>query len=248
MTTQPTSWCFLYDRSDEAKEVLTLLAKKHSQFLAKVFQAYYGETIKGLHFGAYTPFGTILSPAEALKMLKGEEQGTGSNLDYDKLGKEAGEFIKKSTKEDYENFIKKDDECATNYYTSPLKGEGDTEEESLITSSQINEVWGNSNFGDRSPRFIINDTVFKCACGVPTGSTATAICKELKLINKSYSLTKKGKRYLRLITEIKSKPSPPIRTAEETLKLNWNGSFTFQLRWDGAIKAMEEYAQQFKQK
>lgn len=67
----------------------------------------------------------------------------------------------------------------------------------IVTDQQIAEVWGNSNFGDISPREVVNNSVLKYAAGYATGHTAMCILHELGLLNKhSETLTKKGKEYL----------------------------------------------------
>lgn len=67
----------------------------------------------------------------------------------------------------------------------------------ILSDEQINAVWGNANFGSRSKREVIRDTLVKVLAGYDTGRTAKVICRELGLIcNKKWALTTKGKKYL----------------------------------------------------
>ena len=71
--------------------------------------------------------------------------------------------------------------------------------EEIITDEQIENAWGNANFGDflnANKRELINNTILKCASGYVTGKTAKTIVEELKLVGVRWSLTKKGKDYL----------------------------------------------------
>lgn len=66
----------------------------------------------------------------------------------------------------------------------------------IVTEEDVERVKGNSKFGTTSPYTMVKDAVLKCASGYASGSTITQICRELGLITKGYSLTKKGKRCL----------------------------------------------------
>lgn len=70
----------------------------------------------------------------------------------------------------------------------------------IITDEQIEQAWGNSNFGDHldsNKRELINKTVLKCASGYYTGSTAKHIVIQLGLVTATkWMLTKLGKQYL----------------------------------------------------
>jgi hypothetical protein len=73
------------------------------------------------------------------------------------------------------------------------------EDKELITDEQIENVWGNANFGEfltNNKRELINNTVLKCASGYVTGSTAKRIVQELALVTTNWRLTALGKRYL----------------------------------------------------
>lgn len=77
----------------------------------------------------------------------------------------------------------------------------------LVSDEDLQKVWGNANFGSTPRREVLRETLIKIACGFHTGSTATQICLELKLIGKSKrSLTKKGKLYLYYALESYLKP------------------------------------------
>lgn len=80
----------------------------------------------------------------------------------------------------------------------------------IITDDQINDVWGSADFGNVSRRDIIKDALLQIAGDFSTGSTATAILKELSLINASgKGLTKKGRRYLFYAFRPKAVPDSP---------------------------------------
>lgn len=72
--------------------------------------------------------------------------------------------------------------------------------EQLITDEELNDVFGSSNFGDRSKRDMLKNSLLKTACGYASGHTIKCIMQELGLIGKSHmkemTLTKKGKEYL----------------------------------------------------
>lgn len=72
--------------------------------------------------------------------------------------------------------------------------------EEIITLNQIENAWGNSNFGEYlnfHKRELINNTLLKCASGYHAGYTAQCIVRELELVDpKKWELTSKGKAYL----------------------------------------------------
>lgn len=69
--------------------------------------------------------------------------------------------------------------------------------ENIITDKQLDDAWGNSNFGSISKRDVIKYTLLKCASGYHSGHTGKIICQELKLVyTNDWKLTKKGKEYL----------------------------------------------------
>jgi hypothetical protein len=73
----------------------------------------------------------------------------------------------------------------------------------LITDEQVLLVHGSADFGNMTPREAIDDGVFKVSMGFGTGHTQYTILREHRLVTKPnkksylYSLTQKGKRYLR---------------------------------------------------
>lgn len=68
-----------------------------------------------------------------------------------------------------------------------------TEEE---LKKEIKEVWRNANFGNMTKTEVVRSGLLKCATGYSQGHTSKTILEELKMINKKYQLTKKGKFWL----------------------------------------------------
>lgn len=66
----------------------------------------------------------------------------------------------------------------------------------LVTDETLNKVFGDANFGDKSKRDVIANTLLKCACGYETGSTAKHIVQSLGLVTQKWKLSMWGKRYL----------------------------------------------------
>lgn len=66
----------------------------------------------------------------------------------------------------------------------------------LVTDSDLDIAWGNSDFGDTDKRKILANILLKCASGYSTGYTAKSIVIELGLVGKNWTLTKLGKQYL----------------------------------------------------
>lgn len=71
----------------------------------------------------------------------------------------------------------------------------------IISDSEIESAWGNSNFGSTPKRKVIADTLVKIACGHGVGSYAGAICNELGTIRypgkgNKWALTEKGREYI----------------------------------------------------
>ncbi len=69
-------------------------------------------------------------------------------------------------------------------------------EEEILTDRQINDAWGNADFGQVDKRKIIGNALLKYATGRKTGRTIESICLELGLITKRCALSVKGKIYL----------------------------------------------------
>ncbi|MDP2047540.1 MAG: hypothetical protein Q8K33_01420 [Cypionkella sp.] len=76
----------------------------------------------------------------------------------------------------------------------------------IISDEEIIRVHGHANFGDMSPREVVNDGVRKYAIGYTGGHTQLCILIEHGLITKpkpgkySSNLTQKGKRYARAVS------------------------------------------------
>lgn len=73
----------------------------------------------------------------------------------------------------------------------------------VISNEEAVRVHGYANFGDMTPREVINDGVLKYSMGYTGGSTQIAILREHGLITKPKgyhaSLTVKGKSYMRAL-------------------------------------------------
>ncbi len=71
------------------------------------------------------------------------------------------------------------------------------EVENIVTDKQINDAWGNSDFGpSMSKRDIIRYSLLKCAGGYYTGHTAKCILSDLGLVTPDWSLSQRGQKYL----------------------------------------------------
>jgi hypothetical protein len=68
--------------------------------------------------------------------------------------------------------------------------------EEIVSENDLNEAWGNADFGNNDKRFIVKHALLKCASGYYTGRTAKHILIELKLANDRWEMTPKGKQYL----------------------------------------------------
>jgi hemoglobin-like flavoprotein len=68
--------------------------------------------------------------------------------------------------------------------------------EQILTDEQINNAWGNANFGESKKRDVVANALLKYASGYKTGHTIQCICHELGLIRKHCNLSTKGKQYL----------------------------------------------------
>lgn len=73
----------------------------------------------------------------------------------------------------------------------------------IIGEKALKEVHGNANFGNMTPREVVNDGVVKYSMGYTGGSTQLKILREHGLITKPNgyraNLTEKGKLYLRTL-------------------------------------------------
>jgi hypothetical protein len=68
--------------------------------------------------------------------------------------------------------------------------------EEIVSDKEIEEIWGNANFGAMSKRDVVKYALLKVCSGFRQGHTATVIITELGLVTMKYRLTKKGERYL----------------------------------------------------
>lgn len=67
----------------------------------------------------------------------------------------------------------------------------------IVTDKQLDDVWGNANFGSESKRDVLKDTLIKVLAGYDTGSAAKFICRQLGLIfDNKWALTSKGRKYI----------------------------------------------------
>lgn len=92
-----------------------------------------------------------------------------------------------------------------------LPGEGEGLR-AIVSDEEVVRVHGFANFGDMTPREVVNDGVLKLAFGYHTGHTQMTILREHGLITKprgyDADLTKKGKRYARALRQLESRPQP----------------------------------------
>jgi hypothetical protein len=65
-------------------------------------------------------------------------------------------------------------------------------QQKLITDQELEDVWGSANFGDIAKIDVIKVGLMKVASGYANGHTCDQILQELKLINQTHKLTKKG--------------------------------------------------------
>lgn len=95
--------------------------------------------------------------------------------------------------------------------------------EDIISDEEIIRVHGYANFGDMSPREVVNDGVRKYAIGFTGGHTQLCILLEHKLITKpkpgkyAANLTQKGKRYARAVWNTRT-PAPDVSGLLEALR------------------------------
>jgi len=94
-----------------------------------------------------------------------------------------------------------------------------TAPENIISDEEITRVHGYANFGDMTPREVVNDGVRKYAVGFTGGHTQLCILMEHGLIAKpkpgkyQANLTQKGKRYARSIWRTHFNAAPPLSAA-----------------------------------
>lgn len=66
----------------------------------------------------------------------------------------------------------------------------------LVTDDELNQAWGNANFGGMTKREVIRLGTLKCLAGWHQGHTSKTICTELGLISDKYKVTAKGHAYI----------------------------------------------------
>ena len=71
-----------------------------------------------------------------------------------------------------------------------------SEEQEIISDEEIELVHANANFGDTPKRDVVKYALLKAACGYHSGSFATAIIKEHRIVNRDLEVTAKGRLYL----------------------------------------------------
>jgi len=67
----------------------------------------------------------------------------------------------------------------------------------VISDEEIEQAFKGTNFGHTNYRDLLSASVLKKAAGYHCGWTITTIMKELKLIGKNETITKRGKLLLR---------------------------------------------------
>lgn len=76
--------------------------------------------------------------------------------------------------------------------------------EEIVTDKELDNAYGNSNFGSLTKREVLKYGVLKVASGYYQGHTSKSIAQELGLVKKGRDvneLTRKGKDYLWLAFE-----------------------------------------------
>lgn len=68
----------------------------------------------------------------------------------------------------------------------------------IVSDEEVENAFIFTDFGNRTPKEVIMDTLMKIVCEYEAGRTAYSCCSELGLItyNNPRKLTKKGKQYL----------------------------------------------------
>jgi hypothetical protein len=69
--------------------------------------------------------------------------------------------------------------------------------EEVVTPQELADAFTNTNFGGVDHRELLHASVIKKACGYHCGHTITCIMKELRLINRSGDVLKRGKDLMR---------------------------------------------------
>lgn len=85
------------------------------------------------------------------------------------------------------------------------------EAKEIVSDADV-KLYHRGNFGDATPRQVLNEALIQVMFGYSTGSTAMSILRDHRLITRpsevrlSSQLTATGKRYLRAIFPILPKP------------------------------------------
>lgn len=67
----------------------------------------------------------------------------------------------------------------------------------IVPDNALREAFEDTNFGSKTPRYMVNDALLKCAAGYQTGKTIKQIVIDLGLVHENeWLLTDKGKQYL----------------------------------------------------
>jgi len=73
-----------------------------------------------------------------------------------------------------------------------------------VTDEQIAIAFKNTNFGTTDYRRLLLTGVFKTMVGYSNGHTLTEIMKSLRLVGKNYTVTKRGKEFIRQAPEFQT--------------------------------------------
>lgn len=90
-----------------------------------------------------------------------------------------------------------------------------------ITDQQIDDVWGNANFGGRDRREVIREALAQTAADYSTGHTSLCICRELRLVCGAVGkpkLTALGRKYLYYANKFRT-VSAPVQGVPDTVKV-----------------------------
>ena len=66
----------------------------------------------------------------------------------------------------------------------------------MISNEEIEEVFANTNFGNRNHRKLLEQGVLKIQAGYRSGHTLTTIMQKLGLISIKHTILKKGRKFL----------------------------------------------------
>lgn len=66
----------------------------------------------------------------------------------------------------------------------------------IVSDIDLNKEFKGTNFGGANQRDLVKWCLMKMVCGFNDGHTIMCICRDLKLLGKTWKMTKKGKSYL----------------------------------------------------